>query len=126
MTNLYKETIECLLENRKTIKDITFAMIFGTRIPVANFIEIAKRTNYDAGYGGTEVEESLVIGGEDFWLERHEYDGREWWEYKTMPKYGVKCVEIESVLMRDWYCLRGEEYDDFNGDFGKYVPKEKE
>lgn len=19
------------------------------------------------------------------WLERHEYDGSEWWEYKTMP-----------------------------------------
>jgi hypothetical protein len=35
----------------------------------------------------------LKIVGKDFWLERSEYDGLEWWEFKTLPikpeKHGV-------------------------------------
>jgi hypothetical protein len=27
----------------------------------------------------------MVIGS-DWWLERHEYDGSEWWEFKSLPK----------------------------------------
>lgn len=41
--------------------------------------------DYDAGYGSAEIPMDLVIVGKDFWLERCEYDGSEWWEFKTMP-----------------------------------------
>jgi hypothetical protein len=27
----------------------------------------------------------IIVVGKDWWLERHEYDGSEWWEFKTMP-----------------------------------------
>lgn len=49
--------------------------------------EFAARANfvYDAGFGGPEINESLRIIGDNWWLERHEYDGSEWWEYKTLP-----------------------------------------
>ena len=41
---------------------------------------------YDAGYGGAEVNSRLVIVGDDWWLERGEYDGSEWWEFKSLPQ----------------------------------------
>lgn len=44
-------------------------------------------TRYDDGYGAPEVAEDLLVIGADFWLERHEYDGLEWWEFKQMPEY---------------------------------------
>ena len=37
------------------------------------------------GFGGAEVNENLFVVGADWWLERHEYDGSEWWEFKTLP-----------------------------------------
>jgi hypothetical protein len=40
---------------------------------------------YDAGFGGNEIPMDLIVVGKDFWLERHEYDGSEWWEFKAMP-----------------------------------------
>jgi len=34
----------------------------------------------------TKEEVSLTVAGDDWWLERHGYDGSEWWEFKTLPK----------------------------------------
>lgn len=83
--NLLKETEDILKENGKTLKDIVAVQgnVFG--MPVEKFIEIAN-VEYDDGYGGTEVADDLIVLGDDWWLERHEYDGSEWWEYKEMPK----------------------------------------
>jgi len=47
-----------------------------------NFKEVAN-VEYDSGFGSPQVAEDLIIMGSDFWLERHEYDGSEWWEYKN-------------------------------------------
>lgn len=41
--------------------------------------------NYDDGYGGQEIDSSLVIVGDDWWLERAEYDGAGWFEFKKQP-----------------------------------------
>lgn len=40
---------------------------------------------YDAGYGCQELYGTVLFtdGG---WLERGEYDGSEWWEYKHAPR----------------------------------------
>ena len=43
------------------------------------------RKDYHRGFGGAEVAGNLIVVGDDFWLERHEYDGSEWWEFKSMP-----------------------------------------
>jgi len=40
---------------------------------------------YNNSFGGQEIAEDLLIVGEDWWMERCEYDGSEWWEFKTMP-----------------------------------------
>lgn len=86
MTNLLRETEEVLLEHGKLMSDIVFVSGNGHEIPLDNFIEAAKSYDYDSGFGGEEVPLDLLIVGKDWWIERHEYDGSEWWEYKTLPQ----------------------------------------
>ena len=40
---------------------------------------------YDNGYGGQELYGTVWLNNGN-WLERGEYDGSEWWEYKTYPE----------------------------------------
>jgi hypothetical protein len=94
MTNLLEETKEILEENGKVLDDVEwvgcttsgwFNYEFHGIKAKTEFIEWAN-FEYDSGYGGEEVASSLKVMGDDWWLERHEYDGSEWWEFKTMPK----------------------------------------
>lgn len=80
--NLLKETKSILKEYGKTLDDITFVQGAEFGISVNDFIELAN-TKYDSGYGSPKVAEDLIVGGNGWWLERHEYDGSEWWEYKS-------------------------------------------
>ena len=49
------------------------------------FAEIAKGVEYDSGYGSQKIASDLVVVLQNGWLERHEYDGCEWWEHKHGP-----------------------------------------
>ena len=49
------------------------------------FIRLAADINYDCGYGSAEIDRDLMVAGDGWWLERGEYDGAEWWEYKRNP-----------------------------------------
>jgi hypothetical protein len=44
---------------------------------------------YDSGFGGQELF-GYVVFDDNSWLERHEYDGSEWWEYKQCPSIYVE------------------------------------
>ena len=83
--NLRTETLEALKEHNKTIEDIKFICSGNNNISIETFFIKADR-EYDDGYGGVEVDECLMIVGDDWWLERAEYDGAEWWEFKTIPQ----------------------------------------
>lgn len=88
MTNLLRETEELLKSNDKSLTDIHWV---GTRdgkfvCTFKDFIDYAQDLEYDDGYGGAEINTYLVIVGNDWWLERGEYDGSEWWEFKTVPE----------------------------------------
>jgi hypothetical protein len=49
------------------------------------FCRALRDINYDSGYGSQELFGTIwYFGGS--WSERGEYDGSEWWEYKTCPK----------------------------------------
>jgi hypothetical protein len=52
--------------------------------------------NYDDGYGSQELHGEVYFD-DGSWMERAEYDGSEWWEYKRTP-------EIPSFLTveQDW------------------------
>lgn len=50
------------------------------------FADAVKHLKYNSSYGVQEINESLAVVFKDgTWLERAEYDGAEWWEYKMCP-----------------------------------------
>ncbi len=83
--NLLEETVRTLKDFNLSPADVEFIgngksfMFWNDFKKVANF-------EYDPGYGLEEISLSLVVVGRDWWLERHEYDGSEWWEYKARPR----------------------------------------
>lgn len=83
-TNLLQETIENLASNNKTPKDVLCVVRRDCKATWKDFAELAD-FEYDAGYGCAEIDSKLYVVGKDWWLERHEYDGSEWWEFKTIP-----------------------------------------
>lgn len=104
MENLLKETLYKLKSYDKSWEDVKFVLCQDVTFtpeqakPMLDFI-------YDNGYGAEEVDTSLMIVGNDWWMERHEYDGSEWWEFKRIPKktdktyYPAKTFQIDDV----WY-----------------------
>lgn len=83
MINFLQETKEVLEKYNKTFDDIIFVADCFHQLCISpeEFIRRAENIIYDNGYGLEEI----VVVGKDFWLERHEYDGSEWWEYKSIP-----------------------------------------
>jgi|TARA_R110000803_G_scaffold106598_2_gene174697 hypothetical protein len=67
-----------------------------------SFLARAKYIQYDAGYGGHEILLSLKVVGHDWWLQRGEYDGSEWWDAMVAPdkptSSGIVVIEEEK-----WY-----------------------
>lgn len=94
--NLLNETRELLEENGKTIFDIKW---FGTsECEYICDLQQLLNVNYDNGFGGHEIPLDFILVGDDFWLERHEYDGSEWWEYKSMPKKPEKMKTVSKLI----------------------------
>ena len=85
MSNLLRETISTLNKNGKNSGDVRFVQSPRCSFSWDEFAALADR-DYNSGYGGNEVLQELVVVGDVWWLERHEYDGSEWWEYKERPK----------------------------------------
>ena len=97
--NLYKETMNCLAEHGKTFDDVVAICGNEFRIKKDDFIKLSN-VEYDSGFGAPEVAEDLVVVGDGFWLERHEYDGSEWWEYKSIPEYkDLPFVKISALTV---------------------------
>lgn len=58
------------------------------------------RVRYDNGFGSSQVATDLVIVFKDgSWLERGEYDGSEWWQFKKTPKLQEHPKKIESLFI---------------------------
>jgi hypothetical protein len=99
--NLLEETKNEITRIGKTIEDIDFinitdevekfqnyekAKYFSTDFD--GFVKFCARfRNYNNGYGSAEVPMNTVVVFKDgTWLERAEYDGSEWWEYRQIPR----------------------------------------
>ena len=105
MTNLWEETLRELGTYGKTFKDVKYIQGSDFGITKENFEQVAKKSDYDSGFGGAEVAEDLVIVGDSWWLERHEYDGSEWWEYKEKPKQINEVREVGYLARGMWDTL---------------------
>jgi hypothetical protein len=88
--NLLDETIIALSENGRSPFAVLWVGTADVYFYWDEFVTLAD-TEYDAGFGGQNVAEDLLVVGSDWWLERHEYDGSEWWEYKTPPTRPSHC-----------------------------------
>ena len=94
MTNLWEETTKILSKYGKTFDDVLFIQGNNFEITKDNFEIVAKYTNYNTGFGAQRVATDLVLVGKDWWIERGEYDGSEWWDFKAIP---LKKDEIKNI-----------------------------
>ena len=98
MTNLLEETKNYLRDNHKTIDDVKWVGNNKFYFDVNEFLNIAN-VEYDSGYGAPEVAQDLLVVGDNWWLERHEYDGSEWWEYKEIPLKPNAKIELKALTV---------------------------
>jgi len=105
--NLFEETTEVLEKNNKSWDDVEFISTSvrdssGPReLNLETFLNIAKKTDYDEGFGASEISLNLYVVGEDWWLERYEYDGSEGWRYKEKPQRPRKKINEAKALLLD-------------------------
>ena len=114
--NLLKETISDLRECGKTMQDVVWIGTTEVEIPVEVFERLADK-EYDSSYGWAEVATDLLVCGDGWWLERHEYDGSEWWEFKETPHRPSRKVVPKRVMNSNngWCTLK-----EMNHPGGKY------
>lgn len=96
MVNLLKETIEMLKSNDKNENNVRWCGSESLGCCTFEHFKSIANIEYDGGFGGQEIATDLMVVGDDFWLERHEYDGSEWWEYKQIPLKPDKNVNFKS------------------------------
>lgn len=101
MVNLLEETISALLHHGKKPDDVLWVGDTDKKTTWKQFASIAN-FYYDNGYGGNEIDSSLIVVGKDFWLERGEYDGSEWWEYKELPVCKSEVFTDMLCCKEDW------------------------
>jgi hypothetical protein len=101
--NLLKETKEKLNTLGKKLSDIKW---FGSSTyGYSEDIELFKKlsdVDYDNGFGSQQVAQDLVIVGKDFWLDRKEYDGSEWYEEHSkfsIPKKPNKKIVFTRIIL---------------------------
>ena len=102
--NLLKETKTELKMHGKSLKDIKWVGCDEFTIPLENFVACADK-EYDGGFGAQEVATDIVVVGDNWWLERHEYDGSEWWEYKELPQKPSEEKQVKRVVGDLWRSL---------------------
>lgn len=103
-SNLLKDTEEVLKANGKSLSDIEWVGCPMFQIDIGQFIDLAD-VDYDHGFGAPEVATDLLVVGKDFWLERHEYDGSEWWEFKTCPAKPNDVRNVHTLVGGAWDTL---------------------
>lgn len=113
MRNFLEETLGRLQVNGKSFKDVLWIGSPDGYISKDLFLKLAN-VNYDNGFGGQEIANDLVIVGKDWWLERGEYDGSEWWEFKTLPQKPKNELKPVRLHNGSWDSLKDmEEHEEY-------------
>jgi len=97
MVNLLQETIDTLKQHNKEQSDVLWVDDGLDNYMLWSEFKKLSDIKYDCSYGGQEINPHLKVIGKDFWLERHEYDGSEWWEFKSKPKKPKNHSKIEII-----------------------------
>lgn len=98
MNNLLEETLQTLRLYGLSEDDVEWVGGNKTWFTWEDFKFLAN-VEYDEDYGVREVAEDLIIVGKDWWLERGEYDGKEWWEFKSIPTKEGRRYKVPKSLL---------------------------
>ena len=119
LQNLWEETLESLKVKGKTWEDVLRIGTEKDYIKKELFEKLAKKTNYDNGYGASKIAEDLVIEGRGFRMIRGEYDGSEWWKFIKLERFignkelqNIKVLSVENsnkILGNDYIGWRSLE-----------------
>lgn len=101
--SLLEETLKVLKDSGVRPEDVQYVLTSEAWMTWEEFANIAKRTRYDSGYGIQEIEPSLKVVGNGWWLERAEYDGAEWWKFCTMPACSAQRHDPNVSLVCKWF-----------------------
>lgn len=115
MTNLLEETTNIMLEFGKSPDDIIFigSESSGHSCTWEEFVVLANK-DYHAGYGHAEIATDLIIvfkGGSQ--IEREEYDGSEWWEFRKPFNMPTETKPIVTLVGGAWKRLEELQGDDY-------------
>lgn len=84
--NLLEETREIIERNGLKTSDVVYVGTCEKSCSWDEFAEYAKDFWYYPGFGGQQVNADLMVVGGDWWLDRDEYDGSEWWTFNKLPE----------------------------------------
>ena len=107
MANLLRETLYVLEQYDKKPSDVLWVGTLDKYMTWEDFVKKAD-FDYDDDYGRAEVNEDLMVVGKNWWLERVEYDGSEWWRFKKRvrkPKNydaDIKLEKYDADIRKGW------------------------
>jgi hypothetical protein len=104
-TNLLQETLKIMRENEVFESDVDWVGSKDYWFSWGDFKKLAD-IEYDNGFGAPEIAIDLKIVGDKWWLERHEYDRSEWWEFKRMPMQPDEHHVPEKLHVGQWTTLK--------------------
>lgn len=113
--SLWDETIRVLGQHGFTWEDVS--VVYGKYFTISkdNFEKIARKTEYDSGFGAQAIAIDLEIAGKDFRFVRKEYDGSEWrertyqnWKFPLTTKE-VKTLGDDVFLWKTLSYMNSEE-----------------
>ena len=96
--NLLEETIDSLKLYGKSIRDVKWVGTRADSMSWEAFADVANK-DYDNGYGTNYVCLDLMVVGDNWWLERFEYDGSELWQFKTLPTEEIANPSIPAEML---------------------------
>lgn len=97
IVSVIDELLGVIMDSNKSVEDIKCGYleihdeeilcinIGDTFSEIVNKFDNIKNRSYNGGYGSQELY-GIIWFKDGSWLERGEYDGSEWWEYKTTPE----------------------------------------
>jgi hypothetical protein len=105
--NLLQETTDKLIEHGLSPHDILWVGSDDGEFVIDwdSFAAISD-SEYDNVSLPCIVAPDLVVVGADWWLERQECDGAEWWEFKRIPVINTRPREFNVLMGGKWSRLK--------------------
>lgn len=118
LTNFRRETVNFMKNHKQCIENVDYIIVRKDKlIDKDSFFRVINKLSYDSGFGGHVIDLSLYIVFKDgSWMERSEYDGSEWWEYKSKlekPNTEELLYDKEDIMKEikyDWNYNEGGSY----------------